>query len=300
VAAFGAEPGPGLARFEFDETHMGSSFHIVLYSTDEATARRASLAAFARVAELDATLSDYKPESELMRLCREAGGPPVPVSADLFRVLDASKRMSERSGGAFDVTVAPVVRLWRRARRERKLPDADLLSKALALVGSDAMHLDAGARTVELRKPGMKLDVGGMAKGYAAGEAIATLKRHGIDRALVAAAGDIVVSGPPPGSDGWTVAIAPLESSRARPSFSLCWRGRPFRPRATPSSSWRSAASGILTSSTRGPAWAWSTDAASPSSRPTARPPTAWIRPPTSSVPNVAWRWSRRPREPPL
>ena len=221
MSVLGAEPGPGLSRFEFDETHMGSTFHIVLYCADDATARRASRAAFERVAELDATLSDYKPESELMRLCRAAGGPPVPVGADLFRVLELSRRMYERSGGAFDVTVAPVVRLWRRARRERKLPDPELLARALALVGSDAMRLDAEKRTVELRKPGMKLDVGGIAKGYAAGEAIATLKRHGIDRALVAAAGDIVVSGAPPDADGWTVAIAPLESPRAEPSVYL-------------------------------------------------------------------------------
>ncbi len=221
MSVLGAEPGPGLARFEFDETHMGSSFHIVLYCADDAAARRASRSAFARVAELDDTLSDYKPDSELMRLCRGAGGPPVPVGEDLFRVLDFSRRMYERSGGAFDVTVAPVVRLWRRARRDRKLPNPDLLAEALALVGSDAMRLDAEERTVELRKPGMKLDVGGIAKGYAAGEAIATLKRHGIDRALVAAAGDIVVSGPPPEADGWTVAIAPLGSPRAEPSIYL-------------------------------------------------------------------------------
>ena len=99
VCVLGAEPGPSLARFEFDETHMGSSFHIVLYCADDATARRASRSAFERVAELDATLSDYKPESELMRLCGGAGGPPVPVGADLFRVLELSRRMYERSGG---------------------------------------------------------------------------------------------------------------------------------------------------------------------------------------------------------
>ncbi len=220
LCVLGAEPGPSLARFEFDETHMGSSFHIVLYCADDATARRASRSAFARVAELDATLSDYKPESELMRLCRAAGGPPVPVGADLFRVLELSRRMYERSGGAFDVTVAPVVRLWRRARRDRKLPDPELLAEALALVGSDAMRLDAGTRTVELRKPGMKLDVGGIAKGYAASEAIATLKRYGIARALVAAAGDIVVSGAPPDADGWIIGIAPL-SPLAKPNLYL-------------------------------------------------------------------------------
>ena len=102
---------------------MASPFHIVLYSTDAATARRASRAAYDRIAALNKILSDYDPESELSRLGKSAGGPPVPVSADLFEVLRRSKEIYERSGGAFDVTIAPVGRLWRRARRDRKLPD---------------------------------------------------------------------------------------------------------------------------------------------------------------------------------
>ena len=111
---------------------MGSSFKIVLYSTDAPTARRASRAAFDRIAALDATLSDYQPESELSRLSHKAGGPPVPVSADLFDILRRSKEFYARTGGVFDVTIAPVGRLWRRARRERKLPDPEKLAEARA------------------------------------------------------------------------------------------------------------------------------------------------------------------------
>ena len=164
------EPGPArrLSRFEFEETHMASPFHIVLYSTDLATARRASRAAYDRIAALNTILSDYDPESELSRLCQSAGGAPVPVSADLFEVLRRSKEIYERSGGAFDVTIAPVGRLWRRARRDHKLPDPARLAEARPLVGSDKMLLDPRTRTVQLTKPGMKLDVGGIAKGYAA------------------------------------------------------------------------------------------------------------------------------------
>ena len=103
----------------------------------------------------------------------------MPVSADLFDVLERSKRMYERSGGAFDVTIAPVGRLWRRARRDRKLPDPALLAEARQLVGSDKMVLDPAARTVQLTKPGMKLDVGGIAKGYAAQAALDVLKTSG-------------------------------------------------------------------------------------------------------------------------
>jgi FAD:protein FMN transferase len=205
------------ARFEFTETHMGSEFKVVLYTTDESIARSASRAAFARIAALDAILSDYQPDSELMRLCDQAGGPSVAVSADLFDVLERSRRMYEKSGGGFDVTVGPVVRLWRRARRDRKMPAPELLARARALVGSGQMRLDAGARTVQLLKSGMKLDVGGIAKGYACGEAIAVLRRSGVASALVAGSGDIVVSGPPPDTTGWTIGIGPLEAPTAPP-----------------------------------------------------------------------------------
>ncbi len=180
----GQKPPGGLSRFEFQETHMASTFKIVLYSTDEATARRASRAAYERIAALNAVLSDYDPESELSRLSRSAGGPASRVSADLFEVLDASKRIFERSDGAFDVTIAPVGRLWRRARRDHKLPDPLKLAEARLLVGSDKLVLDKAARTVRLAKPGMKLDVGGIAKGYAAQAALNVLMKSGVTRAL--------------------------------------------------------------------------------------------------------------------
>jgi thiamine biosynthesis lipoprotein len=223
-------PGPdsnedtGLSRYEFTETHMGSPFKIVLYSRDEAAARRASRAAFDRIAALDRAFSDYQPDSELMRLCDRAGGPPVKVSDDLFDILQRARAMYERSSGAFDVTVGPVVRLWRRARRDRKMPDPETLARARSLVGFDLVELDPAARTVRLKKPGMKLDLGGIAKGYASQAAVDVLKRQGVGSALVAGAGDIVVSGPPPGRDGWTIAVAPLEDPEAPPERSLLLR----------------------------------------------------------------------------
>jgi thiamine biosynthesis lipoprotein len=215
----GPADGAGLVRFEFRETHMGSEFKLVLYTKEEASARRASKLVFDRVAELDRKLSDYDPESELMRLCDRAGDQPVPVSDDLFRVLARAQEISRRTNGAFDVTVNPVVRLWRRARRERRLPDPEALEKARALVGYRNVLLDDRNRTVQLAKPGMKLDLGGIAKGFASDEAIQLLKGQGIDRALVGADGDIVVSGPPPGTRGWTIAIAALDPKEAETRF---------------------------------------------------------------------------------
>jgi FAD:protein FMN transferase len=209
-----------LARHEFAQPHMGTTFRIVLYAREAPEARAAADAAFARVAELDAILSDYRPDSEVMQLCRRAGGPPLAIGPDLFRVLSTARDWAVRSDGAFDPTIGPVVQLWRRARRIGEMPEAGALAAARGLVGHEKLHLDAGARTARLADAGMRLDLGGIGKGYAADEVQAVLRAHGIDRALVAAGGDVVVSEPPPGRRGWTVAVAvpaPLADPAQKP-----------------------------------------------------------------------------------
>ena len=216
VCGLAAEPP--LTRFEFSQPHMGTRFRIVLYAPDAALAARASDEAFERIARLDNTMTDYQSGSELMSLCRKAGGPPVAVSDDLFRVLEESQRLAARTRGAFDITAGPVIRLWRRARRRRELPDKQELAAARRLVGYKLLRLDAKARTAQLLKPGMMLDLGGIAKGYAADAALKVLARHGIDRALVAAGGDIALGAAPPGEPGWRIGIAPLGSPDTPPS----------------------------------------------------------------------------------
>lgn len=187
---------------------MGTMVRIVLYAADAAAARGAADAAFARVAALDETLSDYRDTSEVTRVSRASGGGPTPVSDDLFRVLRASQSMARATGGAFDATAGPLTLLWRAARRRSELPDAGRLDAALGCVGYDRMELDEVDRTVRLKATGMQLDLGGIAKGFAADEAVIVLGGRGIGRALVAAGGDIVGSDAPPGQDGWHVAIA--------------------------------------------------------------------------------------------
>src|SRR5437879_7747768 len=98
------------------------------------------------------------------------------------------------------------------------MPAPDSLAKARALVGFAKIRLDAKARTVQLLKPGMQLDLGGIAKGYAADEALAVLKKQGITRALVAAGGDIAVSDAPPDAKAWKIGLAPLEDPQRKPS----------------------------------------------------------------------------------
>jgi thiamine biosynthesis lipoprotein len=139
------------------------------------------------------------------------------VSEDLFFVLSRARELSNRCEGAFDVTVGPLTRLWRQSRKSKKLPDKETLEKALALVGYDKMVLDESKRTVSLTKKGMQLDLGGIAKGYAADAALKVLQKHDCTRALVAAGGDIAVNDAPPDADGWKIGIAPLEDPDGKP-----------------------------------------------------------------------------------
>lgn len=220
LGGLGMFPDPqdaALKRYEFTSPHMGTTFRVVLYTSDEKTAKTAADAAFKRIAELDGIMSDYKSTSELMQLCKKAGGEPVPVSDDLFKVLTRALEISRITDGAFDITVGPVVRLWRLARRTMMLPAADDLARARALVGYQNVVLHAKDRTVALKLKGMQLDLGGIAKGYAARAALEVLRQHGIRHALVAGGGDIVVGDAPPGAAGWRIGIAPLENPNAKP-----------------------------------------------------------------------------------
>jgi len=157
-------------------------------------------------------MSDYQADSELMRLCDQPFGTPVLISADLFRALQISQEFARLSDGAFDVTVGPFVRLWRFARKRKVLPTRSELETARAAVGWQKLRLDPRERTATLQVPNMRLDLGGIGKGYAADQAMAVLRKKGITRALVAASGDIAIGAPPPGERGWKIAIAALDS----------------------------------------------------------------------------------------
>jgi thiamine biosynthesis lipoprotein len=185
---------------------MGVQVRLVAYAADLPAARSACKAAFQRIADLEDVMTDYRPDSELMRLCARAGTGPVPVSQDLFDVLSYGQRVARASDGAFDMTVGPYVRLWRQARKDHHLPSPRQLADARRRVGYRLMKLDPRRRTVELTVPGMQLDLGGIGKGYAGDEAIRVLRAHGIDSALYEAGGDIVVSDAPPDEpSGWSI-----------------------------------------------------------------------------------------------
>ena len=208
-----------LQRFEFQKPEMGLPFRIVLYAPDERKANEAVAAAFKRIEEINDRMSDYDPDSELSQLSRTSGqGKAVKVSDELWLVLERSQRLAEETQGAFDITVGPAVQLWRKARREKKLPDPVELAKARESVGYQWLKLDPQNHTVTLIKPGMKLDLGGIAQGYANDQALKTLREHGVKSALVTGGGDMAAGDPPPGKKGWRIELAPLDVPDAPPT----------------------------------------------------------------------------------
>jgi thiamine biosynthesis lipoprotein len=192
---------------------MGTLVRIVLYAPSTSAGEAAAAAALARIAALDARLSDYRDDSEVAALSRAPVGVAVPLSDDLFAILDASETLSRRSGGAFDVTAGRLTHLWRRARRLNAWPDAGRVADARAAGGAAKVQLDRRRRTATLTEAGIELDAGGIAKGYAADQALRVLRDRGHGAALVAIAGDIVAGDPPPGQAAWTVAIPRLSAS---------------------------------------------------------------------------------------
>lgn len=182
---------------------MGLPVRVVLYADDRATAESAARAAFMRIARLDRIMSDYRPDSELRQLEGRAGE-PVRVSSDLLAVLTRACAIARATGGAFDPTVGPLVALWRDARTSRRRPDAAAITEARAVVGWQRLHIDSS--TSSIRMPaGMRLDLGGIAKGYILQEALRTMGAVNVTRALVESGGDIVAGDAPPGRSGWRV-----------------------------------------------------------------------------------------------
>ena len=191
---------------------MGAPWTITVHAGSKERGETAIAAAFAEVARLERILSDYDPESELSRL--SAASPTVGrVGDDLWRVLELAVRLRDATDAAFDPTVGPLTTLWRQARRSGRMPSPEKLAVARAAVGPSTLRLEPADRSVELRVPGMRLDLGGIGMGYAADAAMAILERHGVRSAMIDASGDIVVSGPPPGRHGWRITIEALRPS---------------------------------------------------------------------------------------
>jgi thiamine biosynthesis lipoprotein len=184
---------------------MGTMFNVIVYHASAAAAERAVDEAIAEVVRLDGVLSHYKPQSELARLNREGRRGFVAVEPALYEVVGQSLDVSRRSGGRFDVTIAPLLRLWRDAFEAGRQPSAEEIADAGRCVGYQ--HIETKPpNLIRFRSECLELDLGGIGKGFAVDRALEVLHSAGIRDAVVNAGGSTIGAiGAPPGSDGWPI-----------------------------------------------------------------------------------------------
>ena len=196
-----------VARAEWvqrDASIMGTRCTVEVWATDRMVGEVAINAVFTDMRRIDELMSTYKATSEISRVNREAASHPVRVSAELFALLETAQHYSEISSGAFDITYASVGYLF--DYRQHRRPDAQALAKALPAVDYRQLKLDKANRTVSFGKPGMRIDLGGIAKGYAVDRGIEILRRRGYTNAMVNAGGDTRVLGDHRGKP-WMIGI---------------------------------------------------------------------------------------------
>ena len=207
LAALVATVSSAEERFRFERPLMGTRFTVIGYAANHAAAGEAANAAFAMAGEVNRMASDYLPHSELSRLARSPAGRLIPVSPPLLGLLAHAREVSAMTDGAFDPTLGPLTRIWRETRDCRRMPAAERLHAARAACGWRNFSVDHQSRGIILHRNDMGFDLGGLAKGYAADRMLESLKAAGISRAMVVAGGDVRLGDPPPGRDGWRVAI---------------------------------------------------------------------------------------------
>ena len=185
---------------------MGTSVQVQAFGGDDATRKAAIDEAFGAFAEVDRLMSNYRDDSELALINRRAATSAVAVSDPMFSVLEAARRVSAASHGAFDVTVGPLVRLWGFYDKQPHLPTAAELAAVRPLVDYRNVLLDAERRSVRFARPDVEIDLGGIAKGFAAEVAASVLRRRGL-AGFIDAGGNQYLLGAPPGKRLWTVGI---------------------------------------------------------------------------------------------
>ena len=189
---------------------MGTVCDAVAFATESLSDRDTASAierAFDEMARLEEVLSDYRETSELSRLNRDAAQRHVPCSQDLYEFMTAAVSYSRMTNGAFDVTVAPLVRLWDLRGAGRAAGPLEV-EETLRHVGASLIELHAEGRTIRFAREGVSIDPGALGKGFALDAAAAVLRRRGVRAALLDFGGQVLAIGSPPGQPAWTVDIA--------------------------------------------------------------------------------------------
>ena len=194
-------------KFLFTQTKMGSPLNIIIVEKDTTNAAILAVQCFQLIDSFSHIYSDYDSTSELSMLCNSNRSTPQKVSPALLAILLASKKAFENSQHSFDISIGRLSLLWRKSRKEHAFPSVEMIAEAKNKVGFQYLQIDSANKTVSILKPGLRLDLGGIAKGYIAQKVIDFLLYKGVQSALVDAGGDICMSGAPPHSNGWVVGV---------------------------------------------------------------------------------------------
>ncbi|HEY6035068.1 MAG TPA: FAD:protein FMN transferase, partial [Kofleriaceae bacterium] len=200
-----ATAAPG--KLTYSDKAMGTSVSVWFWTDREADAAKAAEAMFGEIKRLDKEMTTWLPDSDLSKINAAAGDKPVKVSDETLAVIARALDVSKRSGGVFDITVQAFHGLWKFDEdMDGSLPDQAEVKKRLALIGWKDVVLDKAKKTVFLKRKGMAITLGGIAKGYAVDKCVALLKAAGFTDFMVQAGGDMYISGKK-GNEPWVVGI---------------------------------------------------------------------------------------------
>ncbi len=205
AAAIPANPVPDVAE---SQPAMGTVFEILVYGKDKLNLSAAARQALRQIVELDNQLSRWKSGSDICWINDHAAKKPVRVEPGLFELLRRSREIWSETKGAFDITVAPLVKAWGFYKKEGRLPSEETMKSAIETVGMNHVHLDEEASTIFFDRPGIEIDLGGIGKGYAVDRAVEFLETYKVTAALVnSGASTLYAIGSPPGQEGWHIGI---------------------------------------------------------------------------------------------
>jgi thiamine biosynthesis lipoprotein len=205
---------------------MGTTVEIFLYASTRDRAATLFEAAFQEIERIESALSTYRSTSEISRINAAAAHRPVVTDPEVFGLIVRALEYGRRTGGAFDVTVGPLVKAWGFFRGDGRYPSADALSEACAKVGWQRVAVDAARRSIRFLTAGLELDLGGIGKGFALDGAARLLRGHGVDRALLGVGqSSYVAIGAPPDARGWPITV-PSPHNPARALSTILLRDR--------------------------------------------------------------------------
>ena len=203
-----------IAKVEFSQRLMGINVRMVVDAPISPELRRSVSLAFEEAIRLNMIFSDWEGGSEISRLSRSSQyGNSFPLSNELLEVLSYSQNLAHKSGGAFDVTIGSLSRLWRIARHQKRLPEKQKIQQALKRSGYEKLIINESNSSARLTTEGMVLDLGGIAKGYIADQMLGVMKKNGFSRCLIDAGGDLILGDPPASNKGWRIEIGGISSS---------------------------------------------------------------------------------------